>query len=326
VRSAIASLEPVAIGGVKQWLLLRGHDIWSPVLLYLDRAPGTSQMAWSRRYNAALEKHFIVVNWDQRGAGKSFTGKAPSSQSPIEQAVSDLLELTGQLRTRFRQEKIYLLGHGVGATVGAVAAERHPELFHALIAVGPVVNPAEADLASYQYATEAATLGGDTAALGELKALGPPPYAGKELSSNYAALREVTLRFAGAKYPSNEFRQTMAAAVAEAPEYSPAERQRLPEAEAQAFAAMYPALARLDLAREVPALAIPAYFVLGRHDHAAAPLAAEKYFEALKAPAKSLAWFEQSGPAPNYEEPDRFLQLMVSGVLTDTLQRREVTQ
>ena len=88
---------------------------------------------------------------------------------------------------------------------------------------------------------------------------------------------------------------------------------------------MYPTLGRIDLARDAPALGVPVYFVLGRHDYAACPAAAEKYFEALKAPIKSLVWFEHSAQAPNYEEPDKFLQLMVGKVLTDTLQRRELT-
>ena len=314
------------VGGVKQWMLIRGHDAWNPVLLYLDSAPGVSQMAWSRRYNGELEKHFVVVNWDQRGAGKSFTGKSPNGQGAVDQLVSDVLEVTGQLRARFRQEKIYLLGHGYGALLGALSAQRHPELFHAFIAVAPVVNPSETDLTAYGYALDAAAELGDSGTIAQLKGLGPPPYSGKEFYARHATVREAALRFAGAEYPSNAFRETMATARAEAPEYTQAERQRLAEAEAETLAAVYPTLGRIDLTRDAPTLGVPVYFVLGRHNSAACPAAAEKYFEALKAPIKSLVWFEQSAQAPNYEEPDKFLQLMVSKVLTDTLQRRELTQ
>ena len=326
VRSAVASLEPTMVNGVKQWTLIRGHDIWNPVLLYVDSAPGVSHMAWSRRYNAELEKHFVVVNWDQRGAGKSFTGKALNGQATVDQFVADLVEVTGQLRARFRQEKIYLLGHGYGALIGAVAAQRHPELFHAFIAVAPVVNPSETDQTAFRYARDAATELGDTALLAELKTLGPPPYTGNGFYARYSAVRTAALRFAGAEYPSNAFRETMTTAAAEAPEYSPSERQRLPQAEADTLTAMYPALARVDLAKHVPAISVPVYFVLGRHNYAACPSAADRYFALLTAPIKSLVWFEQSAQAPNYEEPDKFLQLMVGRVLTGTLQRREISQ
>ena len=259
LRSAVASLEPAMVNGVKQWMLIRGHDIWNPVLLYLDSAPGVSHMAWSRRYNAELEKHFVVVNWDSRGAGKSFTGKALNGQATVDQFVNDIVEVTGQLRARFRQEKVYLLGHGYGALIGAVAAQRHPELFHAFIAVAPVVSPSEADRTAYKYAQDSATELGDTALLAQLKTLGPPPYPGKEFYTRHSAVRAAALRFAGAAYPSNAFRETMAKAVAEAPEYSPAERQRLPQAEADTLTAMYPALARMDLAKDVPTMGVPVY-------------------------------------------------------------------
>jgi pimeloyl-ACP methyl ester carboxylesterase len=292
VRSAIASLEPAMIGGVQQWLLIRGHDIWNPVLLYLDSAPGVSQMAWSRRYNAGLEKHFVVVNWDQRGAGKSFTGK----------------------------------GHGYGALIGALAAQRHPELFHAFIAVAPVVNPSETDATAYRYAVDTATELGDAATLAQLKAFGPPPYSGKEFYVRYSAVRTAARHFAGAAYPENDFRRTLAAAIAEAPEYSGVERQRLPQAEAETLSAVYPVLSRIDLANDVPALTVPVYFLLGRHNYAACPAAAVKYLEGLQARSKALVWFEASAHAPNYEEPDRFLQVMVGQVLAATQHRREATQ
>jgi pimeloyl-ACP methyl ester carboxylesterase len=324
VRSAIASLEPAMVGGVQQWLLIRGHDIWNPVLLYLDSAPGVSQMALSRRYNAGLEKHFVVVNWDQRGAGKSFTGKAGGMT--VDRFVEDALEVTAQLRARFRQEKIYLLGHGYGALIGALAAQRHPELFHAFIAVAPVVKPSETDATAYRYALDTATELGDAATLAQLKALGPPPYTGKEFYARYSAVRAAARRFAGAAYPDNEFRRTLAAATADAPEYTAAERQRLAQGEAETLSAIYPALSRLDLATEVPSLAVPVYLLLGRHNYEACPAAAVKYFEGLQATTKALVWFEASAQAPNYEEPDKFLQVMVGQVLAAAQPRREVTQ
>jgi proline iminopeptidase len=73
-------------------------------------------------------------------------------------------------------------------------------------------------------------------------------------------------------------------------------------------------------------VAVPVYFVLGRHDRTTCTTTAESYFNALQSPKKALVWFERSGAAPNYEEPDTFIQFMVTTVLTETLKRREVTQ
>lgn len=144
VRTSIASLEPVNVNGTKQWLLLRGHDIWSPVVLCLDVLPGISDLPLHRRYASTLEKQYIVVGWEPRGTGKSYTGKAEGGLF-VDQYVSDAIEVARQLEARFRQDRIYLVGQGFGAVVGALAAQRAPELFHALVAVDPIVNAAESE-------------------------------------------------------------------------------------------------------------------------------------------------------------------------------------
>jgi pimeloyl-ACP methyl ester carboxylesterase len=188
-----------------------------------------------------------------------------------------------------------------------------------------MVAPAENDQAAYRYALDVATKAGDQAALGQLNTLGAPPYAGKDLFANYTALRRAALRATGAAYPANPFRTTSAQAIATAPEYSDDERQRLPQAEAETFAVLYPQLARIDLTKQVPALGIPVYVIAGRFDVTSSAPSVERWVETLQAPAKSLTWFELSGRAPTYEEPDKFLQVMVTRVLTETFGRREVT-
>jgi pimeloyl-ACP methyl ester carboxylesterase len=317
VRTSIASLEPVTVNNTRQWLLLRGHDIWSPVVLCLDALPGTSGLPLHARFASSLEKQFIVVGWDPRGTGKSYAG--PRAQGVfLDQQVTDAIEVARQLRERFRQQKIYLVGHGYGAVIGALAAERAPELFHALVAVDPIVNAGAEEQAAYERARAAASARGDAALVSRLEALGRPPYAGRDMATKYAVLREAVAAASDDAYPSNEFRQTYGAALAGAPEYSDAERQRLSASQAETFAVLYPQLLALHLDREVPKLEVPVYFVLGRHA-ATPPTAASRYFEALEAPKKALVWFEASGRSPMHEEPERFLRVMADRVVAETL-------
>jgi pimeloyl-ACP methyl ester carboxylesterase len=318
VRTSIASLEPVTVNGTKQWLLLRGHDIWSPVVLCLDALPGMSDLPLHRRYATALEKQFIVVGWDPRGTGKSYAGPKAAGLF-VDQYVSDAVAVAQQLKERFRQEKIYLVGHGFGAVVGALAAQRAPELFHAFVAVDPIVNAGDEEQASYGRALDAATARGDVALASRLKTLGRPPYAGRDMAAKYAALREAVAQASYDGYPANEYRRTRLVTLAEAPEYSAAERQRLSASEAETFAAVYPQLLALHLDREVPQLDVPVYFVLGRHAADIQPTKASAYFDAITAPKKGLVWFEASGRSPMHEEPERFLRVMADRVMADTL-------
>lgn len=108
------SLEHVPIGGIKQWLLIRGKQKDVPVLLFVHGGPGGAQIGFARHFQGILEEHFIVVNWDQRGAGLSYSKDIPSGSMRIDQFVSDLIEVTDYLRNRFLRKKIYLVGHSFG--------------------------------------------------------------------------------------------------------------------------------------------------------------------------------------------------------------------
>ncbi len=94
LEGSIATLEKVKLGGVEQWLIIRGQDINKPVLLFLSGGPGASEAARVLRFNDELEKHFVVVIWEQRGCGKSYPSINPKADLTINQYVSDIIELT----------------------------------------------------------------------------------------------------------------------------------------------------------------------------------------------------------------------------------------
>ena len=84
VPESIASLEFDIIGGIKQWLLIRSHNINNPLLLFLHGGPGSAEMSLAYKCERNLEKYFTFVNWDQRGSGKSFSNKIPKESMNIE--------------------------------------------------------------------------------------------------------------------------------------------------------------------------------------------------------------------------------------------------
>jgi pimeloyl-ACP methyl ester carboxylesterase len=108
------------------------------VLLFLAGGPGGSQLVTERRALDELEDYFVVVNWEQPGAGKSFDAVDRSKLSP-ERYVTDGIALTKYLRERFDEEKIYILGESWGSTLGIWMVQRDPELFHAFIGTGQMV-------------------------------------------------------------------------------------------------------------------------------------------------------------------------------------------
>ena len=98
--SSIAALEPVFLGGMEQWILMRDHDTDNPVLLWLHGGPGSSQMPIAHAIDTDLERAFVVVHWDQRGSGKSNPIGFDASTMSYEQFISDTHELTTYLKER----------------------------------------------------------------------------------------------------------------------------------------------------------------------------------------------------------------------------------
>src|SRR5215469_18919899 len=72
VPDAIAEVSWVQLGGVDQWVLIRGRSRANPLLVILHGGPGSSETALFRAFNSEIEDAFTVVYWDQRGAGRSY--------------------------------------------------------------------------------------------------------------------------------------------------------------------------------------------------------------------------------------------------------------
>ncbi len=107
----IAVLEPVQIGGMTQWLLIRGQDRSAPVLLWLHGGPGAAQMPLAHATTRALERDFVVVHWDQRGAGKSNPRDFDARTMTLERFLQDAHAVTRHLQTRLGTDRIIVLGH-----------------------------------------------------------------------------------------------------------------------------------------------------------------------------------------------------------------------
>ena len=322
VPGSIARLERVVLGGVEQGLLIRGIDVANPVLLYLHGGPGTSELGMLRAHNIpVLEKHFTVVVWDQRGAGMSYAAREPESGMTVEQFIADAHELTLLLCKRFKQPKIYLVGHSWGSALGALTVHRHPEHYHAYVGVGQVVDVREGERISYAWTLAQAEQSGDKRSVAQLKAIGPPPYLGK-FRSKLMTQRRILGKYRGEVYGNSRGgTSTLLRGLIKSSEYSWPDRINVFRGIFANMRLMWPKILNIDLRAQAPELKVPVYFLEGRHDYEAPAILAEQYFKSLKAPRKTLIWFEQSAHFVNTEEPDSFNRFFVDRLLPETQPR-----
>jgi pimeloyl-ACP methyl ester carboxylesterase len=309
------TLEKVRIGGADQWLSVRTEDVANPLALYVHGGPGTSQLASNRRHTRQLEQRFTVVDWDQRGAGKSYAAIRDTGRMTIEQFVEDTREVTQHLLHKLGKRRVVLVGHSWGSAIGALAAARYPDLFHCYVGIGQVANMVEGEQASYQWTLDEAKRRHDEAALRTLWKIGPPPYTGNWQRKTISE-RKLVARFGGEIHTSRLGAMgEVTRALLFSNEYSLRDRLNFFRGILGSMRLLWPQLMQVDLFRMVPELKVPVFFFEGRFDHEVPSEVATRYFEALRAPSKELVWFERSAHMPQFEEPELFTRTMFEKVL-----------
>lgn len=313
---SISVLEKVTLGGSDQWITIRGKNRNNPVLLFLAGGPGGTQLAATRDQLKKLEDNFVIVNWEQPGAGKSINAVPLKSITP-ERYISDAHQLTQYLCQRFKQEKIYVLGESWGSALGIWLVQRYPELYHAFIGTGQMVAFAETEVRDYELALKMAREQRDTKLVEKLKKQGLPPYYGKDVVWKVSPYNQYLGDYM-TKNPKIERPGYNTFSDLAGPEYGLYDKVNFLLGLVTTFNHVYPQLYNVDLRKQAIKLDVPVYFIEGRHDINAPPALTEEYFNALKAPHKEFIWFEHSGHSPWINERDKFVDLMVNLVLKET--------
>lgn len=318
LAGSIASLEKMELGDVEQWILIRGEDTTNPIILFLHGGPGASEMVFEQKYMTELEKQFVVVMWDQRGAGKSHSAVTPNTAMNISQFVSDTHELTERLCNRFNQERIYLAGHSWGSIVGVLTVQKYPDLYYAYIGIGQVVNMQENERLSYEWILQQAEQAGNMEDVNKLKDIGMPPYTG-DWMTKLTAQRKLLSKYGGEVYGSTEGMQGLVMESMEyADEYTFLDQFNYPRGLLDSMCLLWPEIMTVDLIQQAPTLEVPVYFMMGQHDYVTPYVLVEQYYEILTAPSKELISFENSAHIPNVEEVDKFNDVLTNRILPST--------
>jgi pimeloyl-ACP methyl ester carboxylesterase len=302
---SVAEAKYVYLGGIDQWVMIRGENIANPALIVLHGGPGMSEMGLFRHFNAPLERHFTVVHWDQRGTGKSFDRNIPRSSMTLAQFVADLDELVDYVRLRFAKNQVAILGHSWGSALGAIYAARFPEKVSVYVGAAQIGDCAAGESLSYALGLAEAERQHDEQALKKLRAIGPPPYPAKSVFVERTVVSGLDGQMRlGIIWKAGR-------ALFGRPESSIFDLPNLLRGFRFTLDAMWPEVSRLNLLKLVPVLKMPVIIFVGRRDHWVPPETSVAYFNALTAPSKKLVWFDRSGHEAFVDEPEKFNATMV---------------
>lgn len=312
----IERLQKVRIGGIDQWVSIRGNDRRNPVLLMLHGGPGWVAMPTSWYFQRGWEEYFTVVQWDQRGAGKTYAANDPAVVAPTmtrERMIADSEEMVAWLRREFGKERIFVLGQSWGSYLGLELAQRRPEWLHAYIGIGQISNAPESERRGFAWTLQQAREDGNAEAVAELEALAPYAQGNQPVPLEKLFKQRKWLNHYGGMVHNRRGGDAEAAAIRLSPEYTDHDVAEVWKGNDFSMQHLLSEVLTLDMTT-VRELKIPVFLFEGRHDHNVSSELAAEWLQGVKAPAKQLIWFEQSAHEVMIEEPGKTLLTLVQQV------------
>ncbi|MGA7437063.1 MAG: alpha/beta hydrolase [Luteibacter sp.] len=316
----VDSAEFVRIGGIEQWVTAKGDSCANPIILFISGGPGNPLSPLSDSMYGSWSRDFIVVQWDQRGAGMTY-GRSPPAEGEtltIERMAQDGNELAVYLAQRYGKRKVILWGSSWGSILGVYMAKSRPDLFYAYVGTSQVVNSLENQAESYKKLVALAQAANDQPSLDVLKQVGTPPWTDPR---SFGKVRRI-IRAYEAKVTTPPPTTWHAA-----PEYTtPKATEDYTNGEDYSFINFVGMHGDGMLAHaNLPALgtdfAIPVFLIEGKQDLLATPEVARRYYDQIKAPQKGWVLLEHSGHDPNQDVIDAEYKVLREKVLPLTREK-----
>ena len=306
--SGIAETCYVRIGGIEQWIGIRGEDIGNPALLILHGGPGCSYSIFTPHLRA-WEKYFTIIQWDQRGSGKTFvrTRKRESGPVNFEQLTHDAIEVAEHVRMRLGKERIFLMGSSLGSTFGLRVVHRRPDLFYAYIGTDQNVGMKRARNENHD------ALVGHLRALGLANGVKAVERIGPDPARWSADDFETTMRWTMKSDPPG-FKRTMKLlkdAVWYAPQWTLGNIRAFAAGMRYSLEQLLPEMVQYDAWKEGCHFEIPFFVFQGEADVLTTPGEAQAFFNDVDAPVKHFSLIANAGHFAAFLQPDEFLRQLL---------------
>jgi pimeloyl-ACP methyl ester carboxylesterase len=315
VPGSITEEFALQIGGIKQYMLVRGRNADNPILLYIHGGPGKCEMPLQRIYNSALEEYFTVITWDQRGAGKTNRIFGDTRDFSLKAYLDDTYEVIRFIKQKFHRQRIFLVGHSWGALLGILTARDHPDDLYAFVGIGQVTGLQQNIGEAYQKALSIARVNGNKVILRKLDSMGDDMgnFSNVPLA-DIIYIRKYINRHAEGPLSKNIYPTLVWNSIC-SPEYTLLDvlRAIVGISGARDFLKQND-LRNIDMFEQVKKLEIPYFVVSGVRDLFTDPQKTREYVDFVEAPYKKFCLFEGSTHHPNYEEVGRYNDLLINQV------------
>ncbi|TDD50687.1 alpha/beta hydrolase [Kribbella antibiotica] len=302
-------------GGIDHWVYARGQDRSNPVILFIHGGPATPLAPGAWQFQRPIEEYFTVVTYDQRAAGRTLRSVDPATIADtltIAQYVEDAIELAEQIRTRYGVDKLILIGHSWGTLIGLQAAHTRPDLFHAYVGIGQVIDARANETHCYQYAVAQAELHNDAEALEQLASIAPYP-GDQPLTRERIIIARQWAQHRGGLSAYRHQSDYYFGAPLLSPDYQPEDVPTIDDGNLFTLGRVLDEMLATDLTT-ITAFPIPLVMFFGRHDYTTPTAPVESWLATVEAPYKQAVWFENSAHLAPWEEPGKTLVSLLTYV------------
>jgi pimeloyl-ACP methyl ester carboxylesterase len=303
----------VRIGGIEQWTTIRGNDRDAPAILFVHGGPGVPNSPLNAVF-AQWEKKFVVVQWDQRGAGRTYSRSGPLADDvTIDRMAQDGIEVADYIRRHLHKDKIIVFGVSWGSDLGVRMVKARSDLFLAYVGTAQIVGRGGTAV-GYRQLLARARAKNDTETIKILEA-SPPPYRDDDKFSEFE-----TLALTYESHGRNPFVDLLPGLLF-SPDYNlkdiwavigPPRRS----SNVHFFGAkMDGPFATEDLYLLGTDFATPIFIFQGAEDDLTPAPIARSWFDAIKAPKKAFELIPGEGHGSLISQPQIFIKLMEEHVL-----------
>lgn len=301
----------VKIGGIDQWVTIRGEDSHNPILLFIHGGPASPYSIFSPLLRS-WEKHFTIVQWDQRGAGKTFTrnGKDGSSTITItfNRLAQDGTELAEYLCNKLAQQKVILIGSSVGSLIGIMMAKQRPDLFYAY--VGTDQNSPDPQQLAYRLTVETFRNAGHLKGVQLVEKMGPDPrlWSRKDFELRNQYLVKVI------KDVPNMIMDLILPSMLSSPEHKFSDLIDFFKGMNFSLGHLFDELVTFDFNKVGLCFELPFFIMHGEKDIITPTATAKAYFDKIEAPLKEYVLIRNAGHLACFARPEQFLEELIKRV------------
>lgn len=316
-ENGIQSSEMVQIGGIDQYIHIRGEKENNPVVLFLHGGPGNPISYVASYMQSGLEDTYTFVHWDQRGCGKTYYANLDAEIS-VELLLQDMDELVDYLCDRFEKDKIIIMGHSWGTVLGTKYCMQHPEKVDYYMGIGQVVDINKGEALAVETAIERAKEAGmeeDVTIIQQYYDEFESRNSYEELNwDSFSAMRNTTGKYLSAKTGMSFLEMAKIALFDPEMDFKAIQwflvtndNWKLAKLQKELQYYLFEEFRLEELGYEYQ---VPMYFICGDSDWGTPYPLVEEYYKQVEAPTKGFYFVEGAGHATYMDNQEGFANVV----------------